>query len=170
MQLSLNHLNKPLGRICKHQVKISALLIWSFCRLVRWLCIKACPPPPPPPHPIHAPPFLANKLAIIDVSSTQKWLQDSPLYLDSILQMTSWLKAKDVRMILQHQLWEQSGHFFSISLTLNILNQPCLMGSMGGGCFALWFEHSWPSPQLHHTLTILTQFHTRSDRGDDAAW
>lgn len=60
------------------------------------------------------------------MSSTQKWLQDTPLYLDSILQMASWLEARDVRMTFQPRLRERTFLSFLFHSLLTSSASPAL--------------------------------------------
>lgn len=104
----------------------------------------------------HTPPFSANKLATMDVSSTQKWLQDTPLYLDSILRTTSWPEAKDVRMTLQHRLWERAFLLFQSHESCYPLPAlPCVICGHMLLCTLVGASMTFPAapPYSHNTNT-----------------
>lgn len=122
--------------------------------------------PPISAPPTHTPPFSANKLATMDVSSTQKWLQDTPLYLDSILKATSWLEAKDVRMTPQHRLWERAFLLFQFHESCYPLPAlPCVIRGHMLLCTLVGASMTFPaaSPHSHNT-------HTTPYTGGQSRW
>lgn len=92
----------------------------------------------------------------MDVSSTQKWLQDTPLYLDSILRTTSWPEAKDVRMTLQHRLWERAFLLFQSHESCYPLPAlPCVICGHMLLCTLVGASMTFPAapPYSHNTNT-----------------